>query len=92
MAYYEWKVCNTSELRNHKFPYLEKTVILENYFDQQYRIWETEHAITLYQPGTYSFVLFKKRVNELMQIHGNNYFRLELLPDGTIDIYHGQES
>lgn len=92
MAYYEWKVCNTSEIKNHKFPYLEKTVVLENYFDQMYRVWETDHAISLYQPGTYNFVLFKDRLNETIKIGENNYFRLETLEDGTIDVYHGQEA
>lgn len=88
--YYEWKVCNTKEICDHEFPELAKTVTLTNYYDQQYRLWETVNAVTIYQPGQYKFVLFKDQAGQTIQYGENNFLRLELQADGTYDVYHGQ--
>jgi len=87
---YEWKVCNSSEITNTKFPYMEKTIVLEDFYDQQYRIYETERSITLYQPGQRNIVLFKADAGTLM-IFGDDYFHLELLEDGTYDVFHAKQ-
>lgn len=91
MAYYEWKVCNSSEIKNHEFPTLDKEIVLNNYYDQQYTMWETENAITLHQPGGRVYVLFKENAGKVIKYGLNNYLRLEKLKDGTFDVYHGQE-
>lgn len=91
MSFYEWKVCNSSEIDDVKFPYIEKSISLENYYDQDYRIWKTENAITLYQPSKRSFVLFYEYVDTgYIQFGENDFLRMVRLEDGTIDIYHGQ--
>lgn len=89
--FYEWKVCNSSEIASHEFPELKKNIVLENYYNQEYRIWETENAITLYQPGRNIAVLQKQYAGEFIKLGSNDYYRLVLLQDGTYDVYHGQE-
>lgn len=89
--YYEWKVCNSKEIADTKFPYMEKTIQLENFYNQQYRIYMTEHAITVYQAGKRNFVLFKQNAGTTFKFGSNDYFRLERLDDGTFDVFHGQE-
>lgn len=90
--YYEWKVCNSSEIANHAFPYLMKSVVLENFYNQEYRLWMTEQAISLYQTGKRCIVLFKSMAGSTFKFGSNDYFRLELLDDGTYDVFHGQEA
>lgn len=87
---YEWKVCNSAEITAVRFPYMEKTIVMENFYDQSYRIYETEKAISLYQPGKRNIVLFKADAGTLLQF-GNDYYHLELLEDGTYDVYHAQQ-
>lgn len=88
---YEWKVCNSSEIAATKFPYMEKTIVMEGFFDQQYRIHETANAITLYQPGKNSIVLFKEDAGTLF-IYGNEYYHLKKLDDGTYDVFQAQQA
>lgn len=88
--YYEWKVCNSSQIANHQFPEMTINIELSNYFNQQYRVWETENAFTLYQPGRKIIVLFKNWIDGGYVKRDNDYYKLVRLSDGTVDIYHGQ--
>jgi len=90
--FYEWKVCNTSEIQKYKFPELDKTIYLDNYYDQAYRIWETENAVTLYQPSLRVFYLPKTGGDLEILFGENDYLRMVLQSDGTYDIYHGQNA
>lgn len=88
--YYEWKVVNSSEIALVKFPYMTKTIMLENYYNQEYRIWETANSISLYQTGKQNFILFKDQVGQTILFGTNDYLRLELEDNGTYTVYHGQ--
>lgn len=88
--YYEWKVCNSSLITNHKFPDVTIDVTLDNFYNQRYRAWETVNAITLYQEGKAIAVLFKSRTGVTIKYGSNDYYRLEKMEDGTCDVYHGQ--
>ena len=90
--YYEWKVCNSKEIEAVEFPYMEKTIQLTNFYNQEYRIYMTERSITLYQAGKRNFVLFKENAGQMFKFGDNDYFRLELLDDGSYDVYHGQDA
>lgn len=90
--FYEWKVINSAEIDNYKFPYIEKELQISNFYDQRYRIWKTSHAISLYHNDRRVFVLFMDIANKGYYKFGeNDFFKLVLLDDGTYDIYHGQE-
>lgn len=88
--YFEWKVCNSSEISSTKFPEMSKTIILDNFFNQEYRIWETSESISLYQSGKRTIVLFKEQHDIQFLFGTNDFYRLELLDDATYDVYHGQ--
>lgn len=88
--YYEWLVCNSSEITFHKFPELSKTLILEDFYNQEYRIWETPNTISLYQPGKRTIVLFKSNAGLRFLFGTNDYYKLELLTNNTYNVYHGQ--
>jgi hypothetical protein len=90
--YYEWKVCNSKEIEAVEFPYMEKTIQLTNFYNQEYRIYMTERSITLYQAGKRNFVLFKENAGRMFKFGDNDFFRLERLYDGSYDVYHGQEA
>lgn len=88
--YYEWKVCNSREIQEHKFPYLNKTLILNGYFNQEYRIWMTVNGISLYQTGMFVVFIPFDQPGEYVKYGDNNYYKIELAEDGTFDVYHGQ--
>lgn len=87
-----WTVCNTKELDEHKFPYLEKEIILESYTNQAYRIWKTNNGVSLYQTGRWVAFLPFEDANESMKIGDNDFYMLELQEDGSYDVIHGQGS
>lgn len=88
--WYTWTVCNTKELDNHKFPYLDKQVILDDYTNQSYRLWKTDKAVSLYQNGRWVAVLFLEDAGSALSIGDNNFYILEKQSDGSYDVIHGQ--
>lgn len=88
--YYEWKVCNSKEIADHKFPYLEKTLILQGFFNQQYRLWMTVNGISLYQPGAFVVQIPFESAGKYISYDKTFFYKIEKLDDGTYDLYQGQ--
>lgn len=90
MAFQEWLVINTKELDETPFPEVAKSMTLENFFNQEYRIWQTDKSISLYQPGRFVMRLWKELGGITVGYGENEFLRLEPLADGSYNVYHGQ--